>query len=99
MLYTAVNLNCPVAIRYPRGSGLGISIDRHLQQLSIGNAQQLNAGKDVIFFAVGVMVEPCRKASELLGAQKAPEAGVINARFIKPLDEEMIRRLSWDADD
>jgi len=96
MLYTAVNLNCPVAIRYPRGSGLGISIDEPLQQLSIGNAQQLNAGKDVVFFAVGVMVEPCRKASELLAAQGI-QAGVINARFIKPLDEEMIRRLSRDV--
>lgn len=96
MLYTAVKMNCPVAIRYPRGSGLGVAIDEPLQQLSTGNAQQLKAGKEVVFFAAGVMVEPCRKASELLAAQGI-QAGVINARFIKPLDQEMIRRLSRDV--
>lgn len=96
MLYTAVNMDSPVAIRYPRGSGLGISIDEPLVKLTIGDAEQLKSGSDIVFLAVGVMVEPCRKASELLVAQGI-QAGVINARFIKPLDEQMIRRLARDV--
>ncbi|WP_378955561.1 1-deoxy-D-xylulose-5-phosphate synthase [Pelosinus sp. sgz500959] len=96
MLYTAVNLNCPVAIRYPRGSGLGVSIDQPVQKLAIGDAEQLKNGSDIVFLAVGVMVESCQKASEILAAQGI-QSGVVNARFIKPLDEQMIKRLSRDV--
>lgn len=96
MLYTAVNLDGPVAIRYPRGSGLGVPLDEPLQQLTIGNGQQLKAGNDIVLLAIGAMVEPCQKASELLAA-RGIQAAVVNARFIKPLDAQMIRRLSRDT--
>lgn len=96
MLLTAINMNGPVAIRYPRGSGLGVPIDKPLQALSISCAEELNSGTDVVFLAVGSMVEPCQSASKLL-ASKGISAGVVNARFIKPLDEQIIRKLSRDV--
>ena len=96
MLHTAVQVDSPVAIRYPRGSGLGIKMDESLQQLPIGVAEELKVGRDLVFLATGAMVDPCRAASELLEAQGI-QAGLINARFIKPLDEQMIRRLSRDV--
>ena len=96
MLYTAFHVNGPVVIRYPRGNGLGVSMDEPMQQLTIGAAEQLKTGNDIVFLATGSMVEPCQKASELL-ANEGIQAGVVNARFIKPLDEQMIRRLSRDV--
>ena len=96
MLYTAINMNSPVVIRYPRGNGLGISMDQPLQELTIGTSEQLKEGNDIVLLATGAMVEPCKAASELLAAQGI-QAGVVNARFIKPLDEQMIRRLCRDV--
>lgn len=96
MLLTAINMNGPVAIRYPRGSGLGVPIDKPLQPISISCAEELNSGTDVVFLAVGSMVEPCQSASKML-ASKGISAGVVNARFIKPLDEQIIRKLSRDV--
>jgi len=96
MLYTATQMNSPVVIRYPRGSGLGVPIDQPLQQLPIGTSEELRSGNDIVFLAAGVMAEPCQRASQLLAAQGI-QAGVVNARFIKPLDEQMIRRLSRDV--
>jgi 1-deoxy-D-xylulose-5-phosphate synthase len=95
MMHTAINMNGPVAIRYPRGSGLGVAIDRPLHELAMGDAEELKSGTDVALLAVGTMVEPCRLASELL-ALKGIKASVVNARFIKPLDEKLIRKLSRD---
>ena len=96
MLYTAIHMNGPVVIRYPRGNGLGIGMDQTLQQLTIGASEQLKDGNDIVFLATGAMVEPCQRATGLLAAQGI-QAGVVNVRFIKPLDEQMIRRLSRDA--
>jgi len=96
MLVTAIQLNSPVVIRYPRGSGLGVSTEQPLQNLPIGIAEQLKGGNDLIFLAAGAMVEPCQAASILLAAQGI-QAGVVNARFIKPLDELLIRGLARDA--
>lgn len=96
MLFTAVNMNSPVAIRYPRGSGLGVSIDEPLQQLTIGESEELKSGADVVFLATGSMVEPCTAAREILAA-KGIQTGIINARFIKPLDEQMLRKLSRET--
>ena len=96
MILTATKMNGPVALRYPRGSGLGVPIDKPCSQLTIGAAEQLRSGNDVVFFAAGVMVQPCQQASELLELQGI-RAGVVNARFIKPLDEQMLRLLSRDV--
>ena len=96
MMFTATTIDRPVAIRYPRGSGLGVPLDKPLQQLTIGKAEELKSGNDVVFLAVGSMVEPCLVASEQLAAMGI-QAGVVNARFIKPMDEEMLRKISREA--
>jgi len=93
MLRTAFLMDGPVAIRYPRGSGLGVPIDQPTKQLPIGVAEELMPGHDVVFLAVGAMVTYCQEASKLL-ALEGIQAGVVNARFIKPLDEAMVRRLA-----
>lgn len=89
MLYTAFQLKEPVALRYPRGNGVGVKLDQELVPLPIGVAEEIKPGNDLVFFAIGSMVEACRQASEFLG-YIGIEAGVVNARFIKPLDEEML---------
>jgi len=96
MLYTGMQMNSPVVIRYPRGSGLGVPTNEPFRQLKIGVAEQIKSGNDVVFFATGSMVEPCKKAAELLAFQGI-QAGIVNARFIKPLDEEMLGRLAREV--
>jgi len=96
MLFTAFSLDAPVAIRYPRGSGLGVSLSEPLTKLPLGVAEQLRIGKDIVFFAIGAMVDQCQQASDILAGQGI-QAGVVNARFIKPLDEQMIRRLAREV--
>ncbi|QJW49323.1 1-deoxy-D-xylulose-5-phosphate synthase [bacterium BFN5] len=96
MLYTATLAKSPTAIRYPRGSGLGVTMDTCLTEIPIGKAELLKPAKDIVFLAVGAMVEPCQQASLLL-TEAGIQAGVVNARFIKPLDEEMIRGLAREV--
>jgi 1-deoxy-D-xylulose-5-phosphate synthase len=93
MLYTAVNHSGPVAFRYPRGNGLGVPLDAGFRQLEIGRAEILREGDDGAILALGSMVYPCLEAAEKL-AQDGPSLTVINARFVKPLDEELIACLA-----
>lgn len=96
MLNTAVSHPGPVAVRYPRGSGLGVATDEPLRRLDLGRGEELRPGKDVALLAIGAMVEPCRQAAEKL-AQAGIEAGVYNARFVKPLDGGLLRRLARET--
>ncbi len=89
MLYTAINLNGPAALRYPRGNGRGVAMDPELKALEIGKAEILREGSDVGILALGSMVYPCLEAAERLQALGI-HATVINARFVKPLDEDLI---------
>jgi 1-deoxy-D-xylulose-5-phosphate synthase len=89
LLYTAVQAKCPFAIRYPRGSGLGIPLDRELHSLSIGKWELLRSGNDVAIFATGFSVSCSIAAAEKL-AKIGIECTVVNSRFIKPLDSEML---------
>ncbi|HEV2107195.1 MAG TPA: 1-deoxy-D-xylulose-5-phosphate synthase, partial [Thermomicrobiales bacterium] len=79
----------PVAIRYPRGAGVGVATDEPLHSLPIGRAETLREGADVAIFAIGAMVLPAERAAEQL-AREGIEASVINARFVKPLDERLV---------
>ena len=93
MLYTATNIySDPVVVRYPKGTGLGVPFEEPLHEILKGRAEELKTGKDIVLFAIGAMVEPCLKASEILAADGIA-AGVVNARFVKPLDEQMIRKI------
>ncbi len=90
MLKTALNLNKPVAIRYPRGAGYGVSLDKTVQPLPIGKGELLREGADLTIIGIGSTVIPALKAAELLASSEGISAAVVNARFIKPLDAELI---------
>ncbi len=89
MLATAVNFNGPIALRYPRGSGLGVEITEPLHTLPIGKAEEIKTGSDVCLWAIGSMVDEAVKAAEVL-AEQGISAGVVNMRFVKPLDTELL---------
>jgi 1-deoxy-D-xylulose-5-phosphate synthase len=79
----------PIAVRYPRGSGLGVTLDPAPRPIPIGQGELLRQGTDVLLVAYGAMVPCAMKAAELLEA-RGIRAAVINARFAKPLDERLI---------
>lgn len=90
MLYTATEYNNgPIAIRYPRGSALGVEIKDEFEKYEIGKAERIVQGNDVALLAVGSMVEYSKKAVEKL-KEKGISAELVNMRFIKPLDEKML---------
>ncbi len=84
MLYTGFKLNQPAAVRYPRGTGPGVKVQKEMTQLSIGKAEIRRKGKDIAILAFGTMVEPCERVGEEINAT------VINMRFVKPIDESLI---------
>lgn len=85
MLFTALLSKGPVAIRYPRGKGIGVPLDKEYQEIPVGKAELLKKGKDALFVALGSMVQPALEASALL-EKDGISAGVVNCRFVKPLD-------------
>lgn len=89
MLKTAVDFDGPIAIRYPRGSGLGVEIAEEPTCLPIGKAEVLCEGKDVCFWAIGTMVDTALKVRNEL-QEHGIQAGVVNMRFAKPLDSELL---------
>ena len=89
LLYTALGAGHPVAVRYPRGKGVGVPLDSELLKLPIGRGRIIREGGDVAILAVGSAVEPSLRAAELLAAGGV-EARVVNARFVKPLDEQLV---------
>jgi 1-deoxy-D-xylulose-5-phosphate synthase len=96
MLHTALRHDGPAALRYPRGRGRGAELAGPPRELEWGKAAQLRQGGDVVLLGAGVGVEACEKAAEALAAEGV-EAAVVNARFIKPLDEELICTLAQAA--
>lgn len=89
MLYTAVNHNGPTAVRYPRGAGEDVTLSTDLQKLEIGKGELLKEGKDILLLPIGNRVYPALEAAK--GLKKLGiDAAVINPRFIKPLDEDLI---------
>jgi 1-deoxy-D-xylulose-5-phosphate synthase len=96
MLKTAVNCGHPVSLRYPRGNGWGGYLDPEMKELPIGKAEVLEQGKDVVILAVGSTVRPALEAASQLH-NHGMEATVVNARFIKPLDGELICSLAAES--
>jgi 1-deoxy-D-xylulose-5-phosphate synthase len=89
MIKTAVEHPGPAAVRYPRGTGCGVPMDQELKALRIGKAELVKDGADAAIIAIGSMVCPCIEAAKKL-AEEGMSVAVVNARFVKPLDEEMI---------
>jgi 1-deoxy-D-xylulose-5-phosphate synthase len=92
MVYTAVKHAGPIAFRYPRGNGYGVPLDEELHEIPIGKAEVLRKGSDVAIVAYGNPVNSALAAAEIL-AEQGVEAAVINARFAKPIDEELLANL------
>lgn len=88
MLYTAFMMSSPVAVRYPRGSGQGMPVEKEMKAIEIGRAEILRHGENIALLAFGSMVDPSLKAGEALGGT------VVNMRFVKPLDEKLVAELA-----
>ena len=88
MLYTAHCHNGPAAVRYPRGSGMGVTPDKAMTAYPIGKAEVRRQGKKIALLAFGAMLKPALEVGEQL------DATVVNMRFIKPLDEALILELA-----
>lgn len=89
MLYTALQHHGPVALRYPRSVGQGVSMDEPLKEIPIGKAEVMREGKDVTIIGIGPIVNTCLQAAQEL-RHRGVEAAVINLRFISPLDREVL---------
>ncbi|HPL64257.1 MAG TPA: 1-deoxy-D-xylulose-5-phosphate synthase [Syntrophales bacterium] len=89
MLKTAVYCGGPAAVRYPRGKGAGVPLDQEITELEIGRAEILREGRDLAVFAAGSAVLPALEAARELEGEGIL-AAVVNCRFVKPLDEELL---------
>jgi 1-deoxy-D-xylulose-5-phosphate synthase len=92
MMKTALAHNGPIALRYPRGECWGVKIEPEIRSLEIGKGEVLRHGRDVVIAGIGNTVIPALRAAEDL-AQLGIEASVVNARFVKPLDGELLALL------
>ena len=93
MILTTIEHPAPAAIRYPRGNGVGVDISKSPKMMEIGRAELLRDGGDVAIIAYGSMVYPAMQAAENL-AKAGIQATVVNARWVKPLDAQLITALA-----
>ena len=96
MLHTALTIDGPAAVRFPRGSGVGVPLDSSFETLPVGKGRVVHGEADgaaILIAAVGAMVHPARRAAERLALQGV-RAVVVDARFVKPLDEELLCELA-----
>jgi 1-deoxy-D-xylulose-5-phosphate synthase len=89
MLYTAINTEHPMAIRYPRGQAAGLSSAKEPCRLAVGKGETVRQGEDIVIIGIGSTVAPCLEAAQHL-ALDGIDAAVVNARFAKPLDAKLI---------
>ncbi len=92
MLYTAYQHKGIACVRYPRGTGPGVMTTEHMNSIPIGKAKLERKGHGIALFAFGSMLDPAMEAGKEL------DATVINMRFVKPLDEELIKSLASSHD-
>lgn len=93
MVKTALEYNDgPIAMRYPRGNGSGVEMDAEMKPLPIGSWEVLRQGKDATILTFGTTIPMALEAAEILASQ-GTDIEVVNARFIKPMDEDMLHAL------
>jgi 1-deoxy-D-xylulose-5-phosphate synthase len=98
MLYTAMKYDKgPIALRYPRGNGVGVPLKKGFDMIPLGKGETLRSGHHVAILAVGLMVQNALKAATLL-EQQGISAEVVNMRFVKPVDAELIERIGHRFD-
>ena len=95
MMLTAIEHPGPAALRYPRGNGVGVDISESPKKLEIGRGEVLREGADASIIAYGSMVYPSLAAADILAA-RGIKVQVINARFVKPLDADLILKAAAD---
>ena len=94
MLFTAIEYRGgPIALRYPRGNAQGVPLRPEFKRLEIGKGETVRSGKDIAILAIGNMVPNALKAAEIL-KENGVEAEVVNMRFVKPIDDELVRTIS-----
>lgn len=93
MLVTALSHDGPIAFRYPRGTGVGVAIEKDIKPLPIGKGEILKQGKDILILAIGQSVCESLKAYEKLKSEHGINSTVVNCRFVKPLDIDLISSL------
>jgi 1-deoxy-D-xylulose-5-phosphate synthase len=89
LIKTAFSYDGPASVRYPRGVSLGVQMDEQPAAVPVGKGELLRDGSDVAIVSIGVTTWPAYKAAERL-EEEGISAAVINARFVKPLDRELI---------
>jgi 1-deoxy-D-xylulose-5-phosphate synthase len=92
MLFTGYQLNGPAAVRYPRGIGTGKEIEKEMRALPVGKGEIRRQGKKIAILAFGSMVKPALDAAENL------DATVVNMRFVKPIDAELVKQMAATHD-
>ena len=92
MLFTAILHDGPIAIRYPKGESVGVELDEQLHPIEIGRGEVITEGRDATIIAIGDLVYRSLEASNILRQRFGYDVGVVNARFVKPLDMELIRK-------
>jgi 1-deoxy-D-xylulose-5-phosphate synthase len=92
MLYTALKHSGPAAIRYPRGTAIGVPLDPDYKMIPIGKSEILREGEDLLIIALGSMVPPAMEAATIL-QNEGLSAGVVNCRFVKPLDKGLVDQI------
>lgn len=93
MVKTALEYNDgPIAMRYPRGNGYGVEMDEEMKALPIGSWEVLREGQDAVILTFGTTIPMAMEAAETL-AQQGTNVRVVNARFIKPMDEKMLHAI------
>ncbi|MDB6094437.1 MAG: deoxyxylulose-5-phosphate synthase [Verrucomicrobia bacterium] len=90
MLHTSLHLGSPAFVRYPRGAGLGVKIKDQPATLAIGHAEILREGSNVMIWALGPMIQDALKLAARLEVEENISVGVVNARFVKPLDRTLL---------
>ncbi len=90
MLYTAYRMDTPTAVRYPRGCGPGVKAVEKMQALPVGRGEVRRTGKNIAILAFGSMLAPALAAAEKL------DATVVNMRFVKPLDCELVLKMAGE---
>lgn len=93
MLFTAINHSGPVAIRYPRGNGLGVDMSEPLKALPIGESEIVSSGNTVLLLCLGTMTSLGTAVAKTLKEEKGINCTVVNARFAKPFDHKLLARL------
>jgi 1-deoxy-D-xylulose-5-phosphate synthase len=90
MLETCLKLDRPAFLRYPRGAGLGVKVKEQPVALPLGSAEVLREGSNIVIWALGPMVQEAKRLADRLSKEERVSVGVVNARFVKPLDRTLL---------